>query len=72
MALVLEAIGRHHLCFETILREVLRVEGDYEICVAGFSAEAKRIVLGIGRKFARWPQLDLFGSLADQVDECFR
>ena len=54
---------------ETHLRKVSGVESNHEICLAGFSAKAKGIVLGIGRNLNRGMHVHLFGPLADQVDD---
>jgi hypothetical protein len=54
---------------ETVFREILGVQGHDEIGLAVFGAEAKRVILGIGRNFRRGMHLDPFGPLADQVDD---
>lgn len=48
-----EFTGRDDFGFETLPWKVFGIEGDYNICVAGFSADAKRVVLGIGRNLNR-------------------
>jgi len=51
------------------LRKISGVEGNHKVCLAGFSAKAKGIVLGIGRNLNRGMHLHFFGPLADQVDD---
>jgi hypothetical protein len=55
--------------FEALLWKVFGIEGDYEVCIAGFGASAKRVVLGIGRNLSRGVHFHLFGPFADQVDD---
>src|SRR5271169_1700746 len=51
------------------LRKILGIEGNHKICLAGFGAEAKRVVLGIARNLSRGMHLHLLGPLADEVDD---
>jgi hypothetical protein len=55
--------------FETPLRKVFRIERDYEVCFARFGAEAKRVVLWIGRNLSRGMHCHFFGPFADQIDD---
>ena len=64
-----EFTGMDDIGFETLLGKIFRIEGNYEIRFAGFGAEAKRVVLGIGRNFSRGLHLHLFSPLSDQVDD---
>jgi hypothetical protein len=64
-----ELTWKNDFGFETLLWKVFGIEGDYEVFIAEFGAEAKRVVLGIGRNFSRGADLDPFGSLSDQVDD---
>ncbi len=45
--------------------KVFEIEGGYEVCIAGFGAKAKRVVLRIGRDFSRQVYFDRFSSLSD-------
>ncbi len=55
--------------FQPRLRKILGIEGNHKVCLAGFGAEAKRVVLGVGRNLSRGMYLHLFGPFADQVDD---
>jgi hypothetical protein len=60
-----EFTGMDDFGFETILGKIFGIEGNYEIRLAGFGAEAKRVVLGIGRNLSRGLHLHLFSTLSD-------
>jgi hypothetical protein len=54
---------------ETLLWKILGIEGNHKICLAGFGAEAKRIVLWVRGNLSGDTHLHFFGSVADQVDD---
>ncbi len=69
IASLLEITRRKDCCFQTCLRKILGIKGNQKIRIAGFGAEAKRVILGIGRNLNRGMHLHLFGPFADQVDD---
>src|SRR6266849_3043127 len=65
----LEFTRKKDCCFQECLRKILGIESNHKICLARFSAEAKRVILGVRGNLSRGMHLHLFGPLTDQVDD---
>lgn len=64
-----EFAWRNNSGFQPSLRKIPRIESNHEVCFAEFSAQAKRVVLGVGRDLSRGMDFHLFGPLANQIDD---
>jgi hypothetical protein len=65
-----EALGRrNNFGIETILREIIRIEGYDEIRFALFGAQTKGIVFRIRGNLNRGPDVNLFGSFTNEIND---